>query len=229
MKRNYLNFYGNLMKASDAYLVKLLDTLAAKGLLDEHARDRDRRPRRDGHRPRRDAAEELQRLRGVDPRPARLLEPAPVQEAARRTTRSSRTSTSCRRSRASSARRRSARAAWQGVDYSAQILSRSPRPRAELHRLHLRRLAVRPVERPVPRARRTTSSASASGATSSPATTTPTARCPTSGRCTTCRPTRSSASNLAHKGHKRTPRAEAPVPAAAPQARRRSSGPGCSR
>ena len=30
MKRNYLNFYGNLMKASDAYLVKILDTLAAK-------------------------------------------------------------------------------------------------------------------------------------------------------------------------------------------------------
>ena len=27
MKRNYLNFYGNLMKASDAYLVKVLDTL----------------------------------------------------------------------------------------------------------------------------------------------------------------------------------------------------------
>ncbi len=34
MKRNYLNFYGNLMKASDAYLVKLLDTLKAAGLLE---------------------------------------------------------------------------------------------------------------------------------------------------------------------------------------------------
>jgi choline-sulfatase len=34
MKRNYLNFYGNLMKASDAYLVQLLDTLATSGLLD---------------------------------------------------------------------------------------------------------------------------------------------------------------------------------------------------
>jgi choline-sulfatase len=34
MKRNYLNFYGNLMKSSDAYLVKLLDTLEANGLLD---------------------------------------------------------------------------------------------------------------------------------------------------------------------------------------------------
>ena len=34
MKRNYLNFYGNLMKASDAYLVKILDTLQATGMLD---------------------------------------------------------------------------------------------------------------------------------------------------------------------------------------------------
>jgi choline-sulfatase len=34
MKRNYLNFYGNLMKSSDAYLVKLLDSLAATGLLE---------------------------------------------------------------------------------------------------------------------------------------------------------------------------------------------------
>ncbi len=35
MKRNYLNFYGNLMKSSDAYLVKLLQTLAKAGLLDD--------------------------------------------------------------------------------------------------------------------------------------------------------------------------------------------------
>jgi choline-sulfatase len=33
MKRNYLNFYGNLMKSSDAYLVKILKTLEAAGLL----------------------------------------------------------------------------------------------------------------------------------------------------------------------------------------------------
>jgi choline-sulfatase len=33
MKRNYLNFYGNLMKSSDAYLVKILDTLTSQGLL----------------------------------------------------------------------------------------------------------------------------------------------------------------------------------------------------
>jgi choline-sulfatase len=34
MKRNYLNFYGNLMKASDAYLVKILDTLSHAGLFE---------------------------------------------------------------------------------------------------------------------------------------------------------------------------------------------------
>ena len=34
MKHNYLNFYGNLMKSSDAYLMKLLGTLESRGLLD---------------------------------------------------------------------------------------------------------------------------------------------------------------------------------------------------
>jgi choline-sulfatase len=34
-KLNYLNFYGNLMKSSDAYLVEVLDTLEEQGLLDE--------------------------------------------------------------------------------------------------------------------------------------------------------------------------------------------------
>jgi arylsulfatase A-like enzyme len=34
MKRNYLNFYGNLMRSSDAYLVKILQTLASAGLLE---------------------------------------------------------------------------------------------------------------------------------------------------------------------------------------------------
>ena len=33
MKREYLRFYGNLMKSSDAYLVKILDTLEKTGLL----------------------------------------------------------------------------------------------------------------------------------------------------------------------------------------------------
>jgi arylsulfatase A-like enzyme len=35
MKRNYLNFYGNLIKSSDAYLVQILDLLTRRGLLDD--------------------------------------------------------------------------------------------------------------------------------------------------------------------------------------------------
>lgn len=34
-KRAYLNFYGNLMKSSDAYLVNVLDTLEEQGIFDE--------------------------------------------------------------------------------------------------------------------------------------------------------------------------------------------------
>ena len=34
MRRAYLNFYGNLMRSSDAYLGKVLDTLTREGLLD---------------------------------------------------------------------------------------------------------------------------------------------------------------------------------------------------
>jgi arylsulfatase A-like enzyme len=34
-KKNYLKFYGNLMRASDAYLVEILNTLAQKGLTDD--------------------------------------------------------------------------------------------------------------------------------------------------------------------------------------------------
>lgn len=34
-ERNYLNFYGNLIKASDAYLVQILDTLEEHGLLEK--------------------------------------------------------------------------------------------------------------------------------------------------------------------------------------------------
>jgi choline-sulfatase len=34
-KRNYLNFYGNLIRSSDSYLVQILDALTANGLLDD--------------------------------------------------------------------------------------------------------------------------------------------------------------------------------------------------
>jgi arylsulfatase A-like enzyme len=35
MKRDYLNFYGNLMRRQDAYLRRVLDTLRSRGLLDD--------------------------------------------------------------------------------------------------------------------------------------------------------------------------------------------------
>lgn len=35
MKRNYLNFYGNVIKSSDSYLVEILDTLEKLSLLDD--------------------------------------------------------------------------------------------------------------------------------------------------------------------------------------------------
>ncbi|MFM2095931.1 MAG: hypothetical protein RIS70_3055, partial [Planctomycetota bacterium] len=35
MKRNYVNFYGNLMKLSDQYIVQILDTLEDQGLLED--------------------------------------------------------------------------------------------------------------------------------------------------------------------------------------------------
>ena len=61
MKRNYLNFYGNLMKSSDAYLVELLDTLEATGLLENTLVSRPRTTAR-WARPRGAATEELQLL-----------------------------------------------------------------------------------------------------------------------------------------------------------------------
>ena len=105
MKRNYLNFYGNLMKSSDAYLVKILDTLAKTGPARQHARDRDRRPRRDGHRARR-ACGRRTSTSTRSRRASRSSTPTRACSRSRRpTTRWSRTSTSCRRWRASSARR----------------------------------------------------------------------------------------------------------------------------
>ena len=159
----------------------------------QHARRRDGRPRGDGHGPRRPAAEELQLLRGNDPRPAGLLKPPPVPQAREEPLASSRTSTSCPPWLASSTRRRTpgptgrgsitrtrscaVRQATPGPTPSSPTTTGSPgRPAAPT------------------RSRRTTSSASASTVTRSPGTTTPTGRCRPSGRCMTSRPTRSSAS-----------------------------------
>ena len=85
-----------------------------------------------------------------------------------------------------------ARANWQGVDYSDQILRRSPGHPRPTRCLPMTtgspaRLAARTRSHP------TTSSASVRTATRSPGTTTPTGRCRPNGRCMTSRPTRSSA------------------------------------
>ena len=194
MKRNYLNFYGNLMKSSDAYLVKILDTLAKTGLLENTlviatADHGEMGTAHGGMRQKNfNFYEESIRV------PLVYSNPRLFPQARDEPTRSSRTSTSCRRSRASSARRPSARAAWEGVDYSDQILSRSPKPPPQNYTVFTYDdYQSGQSQRALPDSRRTTSSASASSAGSSPATTTSTARCPTSGRCTTSRPTRSSA------------------------------------
>ena len=161
-KRNYLNFYGNLMKASDAYLVQVLDTLETQtgcsrtrwsSATADHG---EMGMAHGGH-----AAEELQRLRGDAAGAAGLLQPAALPAGRGRATRSSPTSTSCRRWRASFDAPDAARADWQGVDYSDAILD----PLGEGRR---RTTSSSPTTtcRPASRAartcrRRTTSSASA--------------------------------------------------------------------
>ena len=193
MKRNYLNFYGNLMKSSDAYLVKLLDTLAKTGLLDNTlviatADHGEMGTAHGGMRQKNfNVYEESTRVPLVYSNPRLFKKPrtndALVSHVDFLPTLASLVGAPV-----------GARDDWQGVDYSDQILSRSPRSRR-------RTTPSSPTTTTSPgrraartRSRRTTSSASASSATSSPATTTPTARSRTSGRCTTSSATRSSAS-----------------------------------
>ncbi len=76
-----------LLRQPDAVLRRLprltvLDKLEETRPLRRHADHPDRRPRRDGTRPRRAAAEELQLLRGVHAGPAHLLEPEALSAAA---------------------------------------------------------------------------------------------------------------------------------------------------
>ena len=61
MQRHYLNFYGNLMKLQDRYLVRVLDTLEALGLHDDTLIIR-LGSWRDGSRSWRTASEEFQLL-----------------------------------------------------------------------------------------------------------------------------------------------------------------------
>jgi arylsulfatase A-like enzyme len=194
MKVNYLNFYGNLMKASDTYLVKILDTLQTAGLLENTlviatADHGEMGTAHGGLRQKNfNFYEETTRVPLVYsnprlfPRPERnfslvshvdflptLASLLDAPAGARAHGRGSITQT------------RSCLARSGAVHCSRRRTTRS-----------LPTMTGSPGSPAGPtRSRRTTSSASASTATSSPGTTTPTAMCPTSTRCMTWSSTRS--------------------------------------
>ena len=127
MKRNYLNFYGNLMKVPDAYLVKILDTLEARGLLDNTlivatADHGEMGTAHGGLRQKNfNFYEESTRVPLVYSNPRMFPRPrtshALVSHVDFLPTLASLVCAPA-----------DARDDWQGVDYSGQILSRSPRP-----------------------------------------------------------------------------------------------------
>ncbi len=127
MKRNYLNFYGNLMKSSDAYLVKILDTLATSGLLENTlviatADHGEMGTAHGGLRQKNfNFYEESTRVPLVYSNP-RLFKRRETNHALVSHVDFLPTLASLIGAPSS------ARAQWQGVDYSDQILSRSPKP-----------------------------------------------------------------------------------------------------
>ena len=126
MKRDYLNFYGNLMKASDAYLVKILDTLASTGLLDDTlviatADHGEMGMAHGGMRQKNfNFYEESTRVPLVYSNPRLFKRPETTDALVSHVDFLPTLATLV-------GAPRSARARWQGVDYSSQILSRSPK------------------------------------------------------------------------------------------------------
>jgi choline-sulfatase len=127
MKRNYLNFYGNLMKSSDAYLVKILDTLTSRGLLENTlviatADHGEMGTTHGGMRQKNfNFYEEAIRVPLVYSNP-RLFKKPQTSDALVSHVDFLPTLASLVNAPAS------ARTSWQGVDYSDQILSHSPKP-----------------------------------------------------------------------------------------------------
>ena len=127
MKRNYLNFYGNLMRVSDAYLVKILDTLEALGLLDNTlviatADHGEMGTAHGGLRQKNfNFYEETTRVPLIYSNP-RLFKRPETNHSLVSHVDFLPTLASLLGAPAD------ARDSWQGVDYSDQILSRSPRP-----------------------------------------------------------------------------------------------------
>ena len=148
-KRNYLNFYGNLMRSSDNYLVNVLDKLEETGLYDDTLiiRTADHGEMGLTHGGMRQKNfnfyEEATRVPLVYSNPK--LFPKPVETDALVS------HVDFLPTLASlAAAPKSARAKWQGVDYSSLVLHPSPSKLGPgLRRLHLRRLPVGPGPRPL--------------------------------------------------------------------------------
>jgi choline-sulfatase len=127
MKRNYLNFYGNLMKSSDAYLLKILDTLTATRLLENTlviatADHGEMGTAHGGMRQKNfNFYEESTRVPLVYSNPRLFKKPrtsdALVSHVDFLPTLASLVDAPA-----------AARTSWEGVDYSDQILSRAPKP-----------------------------------------------------------------------------------------------------
>jgi choline-sulfatase len=127
MKRNYLNFYANLMKSSDAYLVRILNTLRSTGLLEDTlviatADHGEMGTAHGGMRQKNfNVYEEATRVPLVYSNP-RLFPKAQTNHALVSHVDFLPTLASLLGTPSG------ARADWQGIDYSEQILSRSPGP-----------------------------------------------------------------------------------------------------
>ena len=208
MKRNYLNFYGNLMKSSDAYLVKILDALARAGCWRTRsviatADHGEMGTTHGGMRQKNfNFYEESTRVPLVysNPRLFKQPETQPLARLPRRLPAHAREPG--RRARPTPA------PTGRGSTTPTEILAARAGPAQDYVVFTYDDWQSGQARAPT-RSRRTTSSASASSATSSPATTTPTATSPTSGRCTTSRPTRSSARTSRTGAHSARPRSSA--------------------
>ena len=183
-KRNYLNFYGNLMRSSDNYLVDVLDKLEETGLFDSTLviRTADHGEMGLTHGGMRQKNfnfyEEALRVPLVYSNPNLFPKPASTDALV--------SHVDFLPTLASlAAAPSSARSDWQGVDYSSLVLR--PSPSAPSRTTSSSPTTTSSPVRPAgpTRNRRTTSSASANVAGSWPSTTTSNARNGPSGRCMT--------------------------------------------